>query len=80
MSNANLTVQLTIYKVELVAQGCVQKSSIDYEETFSSKTHRDSFTTLLSSGVDRGMLIHQINMVTDFLSGTLTEEIYLMIS
>ena len=65
------------YKARLVAQGYAQKPGIDYEETFSPVVHRSSLRTLLSYGVDKGMLIHQMDVVTAFLNGKLTEEIYM---
>ena len=65
------------YKARLVAQGYAQKPGIDYEETFSPVVHQSSLTTLLSYGVDKGMLIHQMDVVTAFLNGKLTEEIYM---
>lgn len=65
------------YKARLVAQGYSQKPGIDYDETFSPVVHRTSLRTLLAYGVQRGMIIHQMDVVTAFLNGSLTEEIYM---
>lgn len=65
------------FKARLVAQGYSQQPGIDYDETFSPVVQRSSLRTLLSYGLNRGMLIHQMDVVTAFLNGTLTEEIYI---
>jgi histone deacetylase 1/2 len=65
------------YKARLVAQGFSQSPGVDYEETYSPVVHRSSLRALLSYGIERGMFIHQMDVVTAFLNGTLTEEIYM---
>jgi hypothetical protein len=65
------------YKARLVAQGFSQSPGVDYEETYSPVVHRSSLRTLLSYGIERGMFIHQMDVVTAFLNGTFTEEIYM---
>jgi len=65
------------YKARLVAQDYSQKPGIDYDETFPPVVHHSSLSALLSYGINRGMRIHQIDVVTAFLNEKLTEEIYI---
>jgi histone deacetylase 1/2 len=65
------------FKGRLVAKGFLQKYGIDYDETFSPVVRFSSILALLAFGVSRQMLIHQMDVVTAFLNGTLDEEIYM---
>ena len=60
-----------------MAKGFLQKYGIDYDETFSRVVRFSSIRALLAYGVSRQMLIHQMDVVTAFLNGTLDEEIYM---
>ena len=61
----------------LVAKGYAQKYGIDYEETFSPVVRFSSIRALLAFVVENDMLIHQMDVVTAFLNGSLEEEIYM---
>ena len=65
------------FKGRLVAQGYSQKHGIDYEETFSPVAHFSSIRTVLAYAVEKRMKIHQMDVVTAFLNGDLTEDIYM---
>ena len=65
------------FKGRSVAKGFLQKYGIDYDETFSPVVRFSSIRALLAFGVSRKMLIHQMDVVTAFLNGTLDEEIYM---
>ena len=65
------------FKGRLVAKGFLQIYGIDYDGTFSPVVRFSSIRTLLAFGVSRQMLIHQMDVVTAFLNGTLDEEIYM---
>jgi len=65
------------YKARLVAKGFSQKPGVDYYETYAPVVHRSSLRSMLSYAVSRGMLIHQMDVVTAFLNGYLSEEIYM---
>lgn len=65
------------YKGRLVAQGFSQRHGVDYNETFSPVVKQSSIRTLLAYGLNRNMVIHQMDVVTAFLNGKLDEEIYM---
>uniref|UniRef100_A0A6N2K712 Integrase catalytic domain-containing protein n=1 Tax=Salix viminalis TaxID=40686 RepID=A0A6N2K712_SALVM len=58
------------YKARLVAKGFTQKDGIDYTETFSPVSKKDSLRIVLA-------LLHQMDVKTAFLNGELEEEIYM---
>ena len=65
------------YKARLVAKGYTQKPREDYDETYSPVIRYSSIRTLLAFAVQNGMIIHQMDVVTAFLNGTINEEIYM---
>ena len=60
-----------------MAKGYTQKFGEDYDETFSPVVRYLSVRALLAFAVQNGMMIHQLDVVTAFLNGTLEEEIYM---
>ena len=66
------------FKCRLVAQGYSQVEGVDYEEKFAPVARFRSIRTLLAVGVQRGMKIYEMDIVTSFLNGTLKEEIYVI--
>ena len=65
------------YKARLVAKGYTQKPGEDYDETYSPVVKYSSIHALLAFAVQNGMIVHQMDVVTAFLNGTLDEEIYM---
>jgi len=65
------------FKGRFVAKGYSQKPDVDYGETFSPVVRFNSIRTLLAVAVKKGMLIHQMDVVTAFLNGNVDEEIYM---
>lgn len=64
------------YKARLVAKGYAQKAGIDYEETFSPVVRHNTIRFLMALAVECGMKVYQMDAVTAFLQGELSEEIY----
>jgi len=64
------------YKARLVAQGYSQIEGIDYDETRASVVQMTTLRTLFAIAAKLKMLIHQFDVVTAFLNGTLDNPIY----
>ena len=65
------------FKGRLVARGFLQKYGIEFDEKFSPVVRFTSIRALLAFAVSRNMFIHQIDVVTAFLNGTLDEDVYM---
>lgn len=65
------------FKGRLVAKGYSQEYGVDYDETFAPVVSFTAVRTLLSYGLQRGMVVGQMDVVTAFLNGCLEEEIYM---
>ena len=65
------------YKVRLVAKGLTQKDGIDYKETFSPVSKKDSLRIILALVAHFDLKLQQMEVKTDFLNGDLEEEVYM---
>ncbi|CAM8934154.1 unnamed protein product [Rhodiola kirilowii] len=65
------------YKARLVAKGFTQKEGIDYKETFSPVSSKDSFRTILELVAHFDLELHQMDVKTAFLNGDIEETIYM---
>ena len=65
------------YKARLVARGFDQKFGLDYDETFCPVVRMESLRTLVVLSSQRGLELHQVDVHTAFLNGTLQEEVYM---
>nr|GEV07831.1 retrovirus-related Pol polyprotein from transposon TNT 1-94 [Tanacetum cinerariifolium] len=63
-------------KARLVAQGHTQEEGIDYEEVFAPVARIETIRLLLAYASFMGFMVYQIDVKSDFLYGTIKEEVY----
>ena len=66
------------YKACLVAKGFTQKEDIDYKETFSPVSSKDSFRIIMALVAHYDLELHQMDIKTMFLNGNIDEAIYMV--
>ena len=65
------------YKARLVAKGYTQKDDIDYKETFSPVSKKNSLRIIMALVAHYDLELHQMDVMTAFLNGDLEEEVYM---
>ena len=65
------------YKARLVAKGFTQREGIDYNETFSPVSCKDSFRIIMALVAHYDLELHQMDVKTAFLNGDLEENVYM---
>ncbi|RVX19739.1 Retrovirus-related Pol polyprotein from transposon TNT 1-94 [Vitis vinifera] len=66
------------YKARLVAKGFTQKEGIDFKETFSPISTKDSFRIIMALVAHYDLELHQMDVKTAFLNGDIDETIYMV--
>ncbi|RVW90078.1 Retrovirus-related Pol polyprotein from transposon TNT 1-94 [Vitis vinifera] len=66
------------YKARLVAKGFTQKEGIDFKETFSPVSTKDSFRIIMALVAHYDIELHQMDVKTAFLNGDIDETIYMV--
>jgi hypothetical protein len=62
------------YKARLVAKGFTQREGIDYNESFSPLSCKDSFRIIMALVAHYDLKLHQMDVKTAFLNGDLYEK------
>ena len=65
------------HKARLVAKGFNQREGIDYTETFSLVSKKDSLLIIMALVAHFDFDLHQMDVKTAFLNGNLEEEVYM---
>nr|GEU55926.1 hypothetical protein [Tanacetum cinerariifolium] len=65
------------YKARIVAKGYTQNNGVDYNETFSLVSKKDSLRVILALAAHYDLEPHQMDVKTAFLNGNIEEEVYM---
>nr|GEX10400.1 putative zinc finger, CCHC-type [Tanacetum cinerariifolium] len=65
------------YKAHLVAKGYTQKEGVDYKETFSPVSRKDSLRIVIALVAHFDLELRQMDVKTTFLNGYLHEDVYM---
>jgi hypothetical protein len=65
------------FKARLVAKGYTQREGINYNETFSPVSCKDSFRIVMALVAHYDLELHQMDVKTAFLNGDLEETVYM---
>jgi len=65
------------FKARLVAKGFTQIEGIDYNDTFSPVSSKDSLRIVMALVAHYDLELHQIDVKTAFLNGDLHEDVYM---
>ena len=65
------------HKARLVAKGFTQREGINYKETFSLVSKKDSLRIIMALVAHFDFDLHQMDVKTTFLNGNLEEEVYM---
>ena len=61
----------------MVVKGYTQKEGVDYTETFSPVSSKDSFRIIMALTAHFNLELHQMDVKIAFLNGDLYEEVYM---
>jgi hypothetical protein len=65
------------FKARLMAKGFTQREGIDYTETFSLISCKDSLRIIMALVMHYDLELHQMDVKTTFLNGDLLENVYM---
>ena len=64
------------YKARFVARGFSQKEGIDYDEIFAPVARYTTICSIIALAASQGWNLHQMDVKTAFLHGSIKEEVY----
>jgi len=65
------------YKARLVANGFTQQYGTDFDKTFCPVIQQESLCLLMALSVKHSLSLHQVDVTTAFLNGTLKDKVYM---
>jgi len=65
------------FKARFMAKDFTQREGIDYNETFSPVSSKDSFRIIMALVAHYDLELHQMDVKTSFLNGDLHENVYM---
>lgn len=65
------------YKARLVARGHTQQKGIDYEEVFVPVARYEAIRTLLAASVNEEMYVDQMDVISAYVQGELSDEVFM---
>lgn len=65
------------YKTRLVAKGFTQREGVNYNDTFSPVSSKDSMRVIMALTTHFDLELHQMDVKTTFLNEELVEEIFM---
>jgi hypothetical protein len=65
------------FKTQLAVKGFTQREGIDYTETFSSVSCKDSLRIIMTLVTHYDLELHQMDVKTTFLNEDLLENVYM---
>jgi len=71
--------QIERRKARLVAKGLAQTPGVSYGETYAPVARMNSIRMLMPLSVELGMQIQQLDFISAYLNGEITEDVYLKI-
>jgi hypothetical protein len=69
---------IEIFKAQLMAKGFTQRTGIDYTETFSPISCKDSLRIIIALVTHYNLELHQTDVKTTFLNEDLLENVYIV--
>ena len=69
--------QVERFKARLVAKGYSQREGIDFKETFSPVSTKDSLRIIMTIVAYFDLELHQMDVRTSFLNGDIVEDVYM---